>query len=224
MVYFETHALLFDMDGTIIDSRLQVERAWAAWCARRGFNLEAIRRYTHGVRTEDTLRCIAPELDIAAETAWIEALDLGDDGAGVGIVAGVDRFLARLPEARWAVVTSAPRPLLEARFASCDLGLPSAVVTAETVRRGKPSPEPYLQAAQKLGVDPSDCIVFEDAPAGMESALAAGCRVILVGGLRSTRSGVVASVADYTQLELAVGRRLLLGIPEKDMQRAACAA
>jgi sugar-phosphatase len=211
MHYFETPALLFDMDGTIIDSCVQVDRVWSAWCERSGYVLEEIRQYTHGVRTEDTLRRIAPELDIAAETAWIEALDLG--GEGFGVVAGVDQFLECLPETRWAVVTSAPRLLLEARFASCGLALPRVVVSAETVRRGKPSPEPYLQAAEKLGVDPRDCIVFEDAPAGMASALAAGCQVVLVGGLQSTADGVIACVGDYSQLALAVGPRLRVGIP-----------
>ena len=211
MHYFETQALLFDMDGTIIDSRAHVDRAWAAWCERQGLALEDVRPFTHGVRTADTLRRVAPELDIAAETAWIEALDLGRDG--IGVVAGIDRVLASLPDARWAVVTSAPRPLLEARFASCALALPSAVVSAETVRHGKPSAEPYRQAAEKLGVDPRDCIVFEDAPAGMASALAAGCRVILVGGLQSAEDGVIACIEDYAQLAVAVGERLRVAIP-----------
>ena len=201
MNYFETQALLFDMDGTIIDSRAHVDRAWTAWCERHGLALEDVRPFTHGVRTADTLRRVAPELDIAAETAWIEALDLGRDG--IGVVAGVDRVLARLPNARWAVVTSAPRPLLEARFACCGLALPSAVVSAETVSRGKPSAEPYRQAAEKLGVDPRDCIVFEDAPAGLTSALAAGCRVVLVGGLQSVEDGVIACIDDYDGVDVA---------------------
>ena len=213
MRYFETQALLFDMDGTIIDSREHVDRAWALWCARHGLAFDDVRPFTHGVRTADTLRRVAPELDIAAETAWIEALDLGRDG--IDVVAGVARVLAMLPDARWAVVTSAPRPLLEARFASCSLAVPSAVVSAETVRQGKPSAEPYRQAAEKLGVDPRDCIVFEDAPAGMTSALAAGCRVVLVGGLQSAEDGVIACIEDYAQLALAVGERLQVAIPSR---------
>ena len=213
MLYFETAALLFDMDGTIIDSRAHVERAWAAWCARHGLNLDEVRPHTHGVRTVDTLRRVAPELDIAAEAAWIEALDLG--GEGIGVVAGVGQLLGRLPETRWAVVTSAPRPLLAARFASCALPLPPAVVSAESVRQGKPSPEPYLLAAARLGVEPQDCMVFEDAPAGLASALAAGCRVVLVGGLHSDEPGVIACVADYTGLSLDVGEALRVGIPRQ---------
>lgn len=211
MRYFASQALLFDMDGTIIDSRAHVDRAWSAWCARHGLALEDVRPFTHGVRTADTLRRVAPELDVAAETAWIEALDVGQDD--IGVVAGVDRVLASLPETRWAVVTSAPRALLEARFASCRLTLPRAVVSAETVRHGKPSAEPYRQAAEKLGADPRDCIVFEDAPAGMASALAAGCRVVLVGGLRSTEAGVIACIDDYAQL--AVDERWQIGIPAR---------
>ena len=88
-------------------------------------------------------------------------------------------------------------------------------MSAETVRQGKPSAEPYRQAAEKLGVDPRDCIVFEDAPAGMASALAAGCRVVLVGGLRSAEEGVIACIDDYAQLALAVGERLRIGIPAR---------
>lgn len=220
MRYFEARALLFDMDGTLIDSRAQVERTWSAWCARHGLDLEAIREHTHGVRTADTLRHVAaelaPHLDIAAETAWIEALDqAGDAIAAVAGAARVLYALRGLPEVRWAVVSSAPRALLEARFAQCALPLPSpqAIVSAETVARGKPSPEPYLEAARRLGVEARDCIVFEDAPAGLASALAAGCRVVLVGGLRSSDPAVIACIADYRGVDLAPGERLRLGLP-----------
>ena len=214
----EASALLFDMDGTLVDSRAQVERTWTAWCARHALDLDAIREHTHGVRTEDTLRHVAaelvPRLDIAGELAWIEALDL--DTAGVAAVAGAARLLARLPVERWALVTSAPRALLEARFAHCALPLPEVVVSAETVSRGKPAPDPYRRAALDLGVDPRDCIVFEDAPAGIESALAAGCRVVLVGGLRSQRVGVVACIDDYTDFAVVATASggLRFGLPE----------
>ena len=225
MRYFEVKALLFDMDGTLVDSRAQVERTWSAWCARHGLDLDAIREHTHGVRTEDTLRHVAAGLlyglDVAAELAWVEALDL--DTAGVAAVEGAARMLASLPVQSWAVVSSAPRALLEARFAHCALPLPEVVVSAETVKRGKPSPDPYQQAAQRLGVDPADCIVFEDAPAGLESALAAGCRVVLVGGLRSNRAGVIACIADYLPIEVRVGDCLRLAIVSEGCQMPALA-
>ena len=216
----EAQALLFDMDGTLIDSHVLVDRVWSAWCARRGFDLEEIRPYTHGVRTEDTLRMIAPHLDMAAEVAWMEEIETDTTG-GIRLVPSAGHFLARVPDEHWAVVTSASRPVLDARFEACGLVLPRAIVTSETVSRGKPSPEPYLQAASKLGVNPRDCIVFEDAPAGMESALAAGCRVVLVGGLRSDERGVIASITDYAQLELEVGEALVLSVPDPVPQRHA---
>jgi len=212
MPYYEAQAFLFDMDGTIIDSHSQVDRAWSLWCARRGFELVEVLPHTRGVRTEDSMRMLIPHLDIAAEVAWIEAIEAGNEG--IRVISSADQFLAHLPADRWAVVTSASKRVLEARFESCGLALPRTVVTAEMVSRGKPSPEPYLHAAEKLGVAPGDCIVFEDARAGMESALAAGCRVVLVGGMRSSENGVIASITDYAQLELIVNEHLLLGVSE----------
>ena len=202
------------MDGTLVDSRAQVERTWSAWCARHAIAFDAIRAYTHGVRTIDTVRQVAAafsgragfaaDFDVAVETAWIEALD-ASGAAAVAAVAGAPALLARLPATGWAVVSSAPRALLEARFAQCALPLPPphAIVSAEAVRCGKPSPEPYRLAAARLGVEPRDCIVFEDAPAGLESALAAGCRVVLVGGLRSEAAGVIACIDDYDGVDVA---------------------
>ncbi|GAB7125773.1 HAD-IA family hydrolase [Silvimonas sp. JCM 19000] len=213
-------AFLFDMDGTLIDSHVLVDRTWSAWCARRGFDLEEIRPYTHGVRTEDTLRMVAPHLDVATEVAWMEEIET-DTSGGIKLVPNAGHFLARVPDEHWAVVTSASRPVLDARFEACGLVLPRAVVTSETVSRGKPSPEPYLQAAEKLGIHPRDCIVFEDAPAGMESALAAGCRVVLVGGLQSTERGVIGAINDYAELELDVHDGLTLSVPESVAARYA---
>ena len=229
MLYFDARALLFDMDGTLVDSRAQVERTWLAWCARHALDLDAIRAYTHGVRTVDTVRRVAAEyagavsfaadVDIDAETAWIEALDASGEAA-VAPVAGAPALLERLPPACWAVVSSAPRALLEARFAQCALPLPPphAIVSAETVRHGKPSPEPYRLAATRLGVEARDCIVFEDAPAGLESAVAAGCRVVLVGALRSRDAAVIARIDDYTRIAVASAAAdgLRIGLPAAD--------
>lgn len=111
-------AFLFDMDGTLIDSHVLVDRTWSAWCARRGFDLEEIRPYTHGVRTEDTLRMVAPHLDVATEVAWMEEIET-DTSGGIKLVPNAGHFLARVPDEHWAVVTSASRPVLDARFEAC---------------------------------------------------------------------------------------------------------
>ncbi|UXY14543.1 HAD-IA family hydrolase [Chitiniphilus purpureus] len=189
-------ALLFDMDGTLIDSHQAVEHVWAVWCERRGLDLQAVLRVCHGTRTEDTVRLVAPQLDVAAEVAWLEALE-AEVVDGQMALPGAAALLAQLPASRWAVATSAALPVARMRFAHCRLPLPEVLVTSEMVVQGKPAPDPYLLAARRLGVDPAQCVVFEDAPAGLASALAAGCRVILVGNHAPAQPGVIGRIADY---------------------------
>ncbi|MBB5190064.1 sugar-phosphatase [Silvimonas terrae] len=212
MQQHRAQAFLFDMDGTLIDSHILVERVWEAWCARCDLNLDDIRQYTHGVRTEDTVRMVAPHLDVVAEVAWMEEIETDTTG-GIAPVPGADTFLQQMPAGRWAVVTSASRPVLDVRFAACNMQLPDVVVTSEEVDRGKPAPDPYLLAAKRLGVDPRQCIVFEDAPAGMASALAAGCKVVLVGDFISDEPGVIGHITDFAQLEFSVDGDLVLSAP-----------
>ncbi|WP_283149354.1 HAD-IA family hydrolase [Silvimonas soli] len=213
MQQHRAQAFLFDMDGTLIDSHLLVERVWEAWCARCDLNLDDIRQYTHGVRTEDTVRMVAPHLNVGAEVAWMEEIETDTTG-GIAPLPGAVEFLAQVPAGRWAVVTSASFPVLKARFDACEIRLPEVVVTSENVERGKPAPDPYLLAAQKMGIDPRNCIVFEDAPAGMASALAAGCRVVLVGDFISREPGVIGHITDFAQLTFSVDGDLLLSAPE----------
>jgi sugar-phosphatase len=173
-------AFLFDMDGTILTSIKAAERVWGLWAASHGLDVAAFLPTIHGKRTEETIRALElPGVDPLAEAAFITRAEI-EDVAGVEAIAGVAAFLASLPRARWAIVTSAPRLLAEARIAAAGLPVPQVLVAAEDVERGKPAPDPFLLGARKLGVAPADCLVFEDTLAGLQSAAAAGMASVVV--------------------------------------------
>ncbi|WP_217240376.1 HAD-IA family hydrolase [Streptomyces sp. AC555_RSS877] len=174
-------ALLFDMDGTLIDSTAAVERTWRRFAARHGLDAAAILASAHGQRTADTVAAHAPRgTDLDTETAWLVAQDVADTRGTVALP-GAAELLAALPPDRWALVTSAGRELAERRMAAAGLPLPEVVVTADDVRHGKPHPEGYHTAARRLGVDPRATIVFEDAELGLLAGRAAGGYTVVVG-------------------------------------------
>lgn len=173
-------AFLFDMDGTLLNSVIAAERVWANWARRHGLDVEAFLPTIHGVRSIDTVRRQnLPGVDAEREAEAISQAEI-EDVDGVVAIDGVAAFLASLPKDRWAVVTSAPLALAQARMRAAGLELPEVVVTGEDVSRGKPAPDGFLLAAQRLGVAATDCLVFEDAPAGIAAAKAAGASVIVV--------------------------------------------
>jgi sugar-phosphatase len=175
-------AFLFDMDGTLLDSSAVVERVWMTWAREHGIDPQALHAALHGVRAEDTIRRFAgPTLDVARETEWILQAEL-NDVEGIVQLDGIGAFIARLEPSEWAVVTSATKALATVRLRAANLPLPQVFVTAEDVRRGKPDPEGFLLAANKLGVSIEQCLVFEDSPAGVKAAKAAGAHVAIVGG------------------------------------------
>jgi sugar-phosphatase len=175
-------AFLFDMDGTLLDSSAVVKRVWLTWAKRHGVDPDALLAAMHGVRAEDTVRRFAgPTLDIAHETEWILQAELGDV-EGLVPLEGIGAFIERLGLDEWAVVTSATRALATVRLNAAKLPIPRVMVTAEDVKRGKPDPEGFLIAAQRLGVPIEECLVFEDSPAGVAAAKAAGAHVAIVGG------------------------------------------
>jgi mannitol-1-/sugar-/sorbitol-6-phosphatase len=190
-------ALLFDMDGTLVDSRSCVEGIWRAWAARHGLDADALMDVAHGRQNHETIRMVAPHLDPAAEIAFLEP---AEEACRDGIVAvpGARGVVDLLPPERWAVVTSAWRRLAEIRLEAAGLPIPAVMVTADDVSRSKPHPEGYLAAAARLGVAPADCVVLEDSPAGVEAGRAAGMRVI---GITTTfpreRLGCEWGVADF---------------------------
>jgi sugar-phosphatase len=175
-------AFLFDMDGTLLDSSAVVHRVWLSWAHKHGVDSDALLAAMHGVRAEDTVRRFAgPTLDIARETEWIHHAELNDI-EGVIPIEGAGAFLERLASNEWAVVTSATLDLATVRLRAARLPLPRVFITAEEVRRGKPDPEGFLLAAQRLGVPIDQCLVFEDSRAGVAAAKASGARVAIVGG------------------------------------------
>jgi mannitol-1-/sugar-/sorbitol-6-phosphatase len=171
-------ALLFDMDGTLVDSTAVVMKVWRRFAARHGLDAEQFLADSHGRKTEDTVKRVAtPGMDVAAETRRICAEEIADRD-GIVEIPGAGALIAALPRTRWAVVTSASRELAATRIRAAGLPLPETIICAEDVRRGKPDPEGYLAAARALGVPPAQCLVFEDARAGLEAGHAAGMQVL----------------------------------------------
>jgi mannitol-1-/sugar-/sorbitol-6-phosphatase len=179
-------AVLFDMDGTLVDSRELVERMWLRWAAEHGLSAEAVLAVAHGRRTLETMQLVAPHLATAEEAARLDALEAEQEGNETAI-AGARALLDALPVDRWAVVTSAGHALALARIASVGLPRPAVLVGADDVAQGKPAPDGYLKAAAALGVAPERCVVIEDTPAGAMAGRAAGATVI---GLRTTFASV----------------------------------
>lgn len=173
-------AILFDMDGTLVDSSACVERLWAEWGERHGVALEDILAVSHGRMSRDTVRQVAPHLDAEAEAAWVDSTAV-TRGDGIVALAGARQLIESLEETPWAVVTSAPRELAIARLTFAGLPVPECLIGAEDVRAGKPDPDGYLKAAGRLGIEAADCVVVEDTPAGVLAARAAGMRVLAVG-------------------------------------------
>jgi mannitol-1-/sugar-/sorbitol-6-phosphatase len=185
-------AIIFDLDGVLVDSNNITERHLRAWTARHNVSFEHIASLHHGRTTVETIRLVAPHLDAKVEACLLEGAESVDTN-GLAAFAGADRLLAGLPRERWAIATSGTRQTATVRLAHVGLPLPRVLVTADDVASGKPSPEPYLLAAKRLGLDPTRCVVVEDAPAGITSARAAGARVI---GVISTNSADNLAEAD----------------------------
>ncbi|AHI01018.1 HAD-IA family hydrolase [Kutzneria albida] len=197
-------ALLFDMDGTLVDSTAVVERAWRRFARRHDLDFAEIMASAHGRRSSETIRQHLPdEADIAGETARIDEEELADLD-GILAVHGAADLLARLPADRWALVTSASLELATRRMAAAGLDLPPTVVTAEDVSLGKPDPQGYLLGARRLGVAPSQTLVFEDADAGLLAGLAAGASVVAVGGNAGAAAEGLVRVKDFREVQVTV--------------------
>jgi sugar-phosphatase len=200
-------ALLFDMDGTILSSIAAAERVWGAWAKRHGIDVETFLPTIHGMRAVETIaRLRMPGIDPQAEADALTLAEM-DDMEGIEAIAGAVKFLSSLPLDRWAIVTSAPRALAMRRMEAAGLPMPSVLVTADDVSKGKPAPDCYLLAADRLGQRAQDCLVFEDAAAGIEAAEAAGASVMVVTAthkhpLKSSHARIAAYdelVADVAQ-------------------------
>lgn len=172
-------ALLFDLDGVLVDSTACVEETWRAWAARHELDASEILKSSHGRRAVDTVKRALPNLDEKEIAAEVAALEQHESRETVGVleVPGAAELLTSLPRARWAIVTSGVRAVAEHRLRHVGLPIPPVMVCADEVVHGKPHPEGYLTAADKLGIAPELCVVVEDAPAGLTAAHAARMRV-----------------------------------------------
>jgi sugar-phosphatase len=203
---FTVDAILFDIDGTLVDSTAAVVRTWSTWAATNGIDAGEILRVCHGRRTEDTLVMFLPAERHAAalaELAQLERADVDD----VIALPGTRDLLPRLPADRWAAVTSGSREIMQRRLTASGLPVPEVLVSAEAVHAGKPDPEGYLKAAAALGRDVRRCLVVEDAPAGIQAGRAAGAWVLAVATSHDAAelTSADAVVADLTACDLDVG-------------------
>ncbi|WP_420138757.1 HAD-IA family hydrolase [Sphingomonas sp.] len=195
-------AFLFDMDGTLLDSIASANRCWKNWAERHGLDFAQIQPTMHGMRAVETIHRWAPHLDVETEYAALTQAEM-EDLDDVVAISGADMFLRALPRDRWALVTSAPRTLAERRIAAAGLIDPPLLVTADDVARGKPAPDCFLLAAERLGVSPAQCLVWEDAAAGIAAAEAAGMQVVVIGATHASPMETVHPViGGYDDLEV----------------------
>lgn len=208
-------AFLFDMDGTLITSIAAAERVWTRWAERHGLDLATFIPTIHGVRAIDTIRRQnLPGIDLDAEVAWVERAEIEDVDGVVPIPGAVD-FVQRLPPDRWAVVTSASVPLARARLKAAGLAPPRVLITAEDVERGKPDPAGYHMAARTLGFAAVDCLVFEDAEAGVRAGEAAGADVMVVTAVQTRPLATPHQTLtnyDDARIEVSADGRLSLAV------------
>ncbi len=204
MIRFDCSAVIFDLDGVLVDSAAFVEGQWRRWATARGLQVEPFLRICHGRRAVETIKLAAPELDAEAEVAALAAMqDLVEPD--VRALPGALRLLSQLPAGTWAVATSGPRAAAAARLDAAGLPLPMVMICAEDVAHGKPDLEVYQRAGAPLGVPAAECIVIEDAPPGIEAARAAGMVPI---GLATTHpmSALPVEVCAVSLADIHLGR------------------
>ncbi len=211
-------ALLFDMDGVLIDSTPAVARVWSRWAQAHGFRPEEVVAKAHGLPSITTVREYLPDADHEAENRLVERSEM-EDLEGVLPLAGARELLAQLPRKRWTIVTSSTRPLAEVRLRAAGLAIPEKLITSSDIINGKPHPEPYLKAASMLGCAAAECVVVEDVPAGIEAGLAAGARVIAFPTTRAANELLAAGanwvVKDCSHISILESEpRLLLELKE----------
>lgn len=198
-------AFLFDMDGTVLNSIAAAERIWAAWAVRHGVDVETFLPTIHGVRAIDTItRLNLPGVDAQAQAAVITEAEIADV-EGIVEIPGAAALLNGLPKDRWAMVTSAPRDLALRRMAAAGIPEPAVMITAEDVQAGKPDPAGYLLAAKRLGLEPCDCLIFEDATVGIQAAEAAGAPLMIITTTHQHPLETAhATLASYADIRVAV--------------------
>ncbi|GAA0991211.1 HAD-IA family hydrolase [Subtercola frigoramans] len=173
-------AALFDMDGTLIDSTPAVDRSWIRWGQEWGIH-DSFREGMHGRPARSLIAELVAPAQVEAALARVQQLELADVD-GITVLEGAAELISSLPDDRRAIVTSCNRDLAPVRLRAADFPAPSVVVTIDDTPRGKPNPDPFLEGARRLGFDAADCVVFEDAPAGLAAGRAAGCFTVGIAG------------------------------------------
>jgi sugar-phosphatase len=213
MIQIECDAILFDLDGVLIDSTECITRHWKQWAQQHGVDLALIMQVAHGMRTIETIRLVAPHLSAEEEASRFAKNEIVDTD-GVTSMPGASTLLTGLPTGAWSIVTAGTRDVAAARLNRAGLPIPATLITADDVSRGKPNPESYLVAARKLGMSPDKCAVVEDSPAGLEAARSAGMQAIAVATTHATEDLMRANaIADrLSDIQVKRGRGCLLAI------------
>lgn len=211
-------AFLFDMDGTILNSIAVAERVWTAWAERQGIDVTSLLATVHGRKAIETItRLGLPGIDPAEEVRFLTQAEI-DDVAGVHAIAGALDFLKSLPHDRWAIVTSAPRELARVRLEAAGIPWPQVLIAGEDVENGKPAPDCFKLAASILGQPIENCLVFEDAPAGIEAGEASGASVLVVTVThRAPLPTPHVSIESYNHLALDIGSNGTLRLSGKSL-------
>ena len=216
VVSVRAQGILFDMDGVLVSSIGSAERSWRKWAALYGVPNAETLEVPHGRRAIDIVRLLRRDIDANEGLRVIEDMEV-EDVADLRVLPGVRRLLESLPLDRWAIVTSATRRLLVARLTAAGLPVPERIISGEMVERGKPDPEPYRRGAELLGFLPGECVVVEDAPSGVGSGKAAGCRVLAVLGTEPVEE---LRAADWVAASLE-GVSVAMGVEGLELRFAA---
>ncbi len=215
MPTFRCAAILFDLDGVLVDSTGSVDRQWRIWARERGIDEEKVIAIAHGVRAVEVIRTVVPHLDAEEEVRGLEKREAGDQD-GVAVMPGAADLVRSIPEGQWCVVTSGSRLLATARLQLAGIPLPRVMITADDVTRGKPHPEPYLKGAEAFGFAPEECLVIEDAPAGIRAAHAGGMKVVaLTSTYRAdslSEADAIVDKLERVRVSVVSGRKLLIEI------------
>jgi mannitol-1-/sugar-/sorbitol-6-phosphatase len=199
---FRCDAVLFDMDGTLVDSRIACENLVRSWTARHGLDAAVISAAAQGRTNRDIVREFTPHLPADEEAAWLDEEELRYREGNLAVQGALD-LVSALPVGSWGLVTSASRRVAEMRLECAGLPTPAALISSDDVRLGKPDPEGYLMAAKRLGVVPECCLVIEDTPAGLEAARRAGMDVLgITTTFPAAELSATTCIGDFTCVQI----------------------